>query len=79
MFSFIEQSESPDGGSSSSSSSKLSSTPAALDEKKKRKARTTKVNEVKSDEPVVTIISPKTKHATPSGLHPHHHSRGKVT
>jgi len=66
---FIEQGESTD------SSNKQ---PAAVSEVKKKRKKTSKVNEVKSDEPIIRSVSPETKHTTP-GLLPHPHNRGKMT
>lgn len=72
-FPFVEQGESPDGSSKSP-------LPSALEMKKRKKAKavSTKVVEVKSEKPMMTPISPKSKHATP-GLLPHPHNHGKVT
>lgn len=68
---FIEQGESTD------SSNKPP--PVVLEVKKKKKNKTTsKVIEVKPDEPMIRSVSPETKHATP-GLLPYPHSCGKVT
>lgn len=64
IVSLIEQGDSPDDGSVPLPCSFM------LEVKRKRRSRTaSKVTEVKTDEPSMTSVSPKTKNATVGLLH----------